>query len=835
MIKPSHWLSRILASRRLKLVLFSTVAVLIAVDLYASVLVVQQQHVMRSISRYSVTWLTSQAASELLRLQSAVGAYAAGLPIDRDEIQLRLDIVLNRVQLFESGEITDFLETRPDLKQTANRFISSSKAAQELVDHLPEQGAAQHLLTLLLPLNGELARLAAAAHDRSDQLMALDLNRLDDLYWIVSSVLILFICGSFGLTCILIWHNHLLVVAHSRVQTLVVDLQRSGEALEGAMHELRVQNSALQQRDFTLNTQNTRFDAALNNMSQALIMVDSARRLIVCNVRYGELFGLSGTRTEPGSALMDVIAGIKRSGRYSEKMIEAIWARHQDLADQRSSGSFLLEDEQGRALSVWHQPMADGGWVATYEDVTERRSAEAQIRHMAHHDALTGLANRRMFQMYLQQALGAAGRSAGEVAVHCIDLDFFKHVNDTMGHQAGDALLGEVAQRLRGCARGTDLVARLGGDEFAMIQVSASRREAEILAHRVLDSLRAPYDLGGRKAVIAASVGISLSDEGLRSPEQLFHNADLALYRSKATGRGNISFFQPEMAAEQENRALIVLDLRDAVGRNQFQVYYQPILRVEQKSITGYEALLRWRHPDRGIVMPSEFVPVAEETGTIVAIGGWALRRACMDAANWPESAKVAVNLSAVQFRSDELIRTVSQALQEARLDPERLELEITESVLLENDERVLRMLHQLRELGVRTVLDDFGTGYSSLSYLHKFPFDKIKVDKTFVRDMGTRADCLAILNSVSSLARELGMTSTAEGVETREQMMQLRAIGFTELQGYYIGVPAPAGQFGLVTREPLWVEAKETVSPPGLPGSDKASSPASIRKQAVV
>ena len=809
----SAWLSAVIGSRRLKTALMAFIAVLAGVGLYASLLAVRQQHVMRDIFRYSVVWSASQTAYEVARLQSVVGAYVAGGPVEFDEVQLRLDIVLNRVQLFQSSEIVTFLKTRPDLQQTANQFAAPFQTMQTLINKLPDREAAAKLFTILIPLNTALIRFAAAAHDYSDELLARDLLSLNELYSVVWAILVLLILSSFALLGVLVWHNRLLVNAHGHVQDLVGDLRQSGDALESAMAEVQARNAVLQERDTALNRQNLRFDAALNNMSQALIMVDADQRLIVSNVRSASLFALDPSALASGTHIADLAAAIRAGRRYDAALVDAVWARHAELATAGQSGFLLQEDGQGRALSVWHQPMADGGWVATYEDVTDRRAAEAQIKHLAHHDSLTDLANRRMFQIRLRDGLSRLSRHDDGIAVHCIDLDLFKHVNDTLGHPAGDALLREVGSRLRACVREDDLVARLGGDEFAIVQSGATAEQAEPLAARVLEAIRAPFDISGRKVVISASIGVALSADDVRDPEQLFRNADLALYRAKADGRNTLVFFHAELAEDQENRSRIGFDLDSALERDEFRVFYQPLFNLQRDAISGHEALIRWEHGERGMVMPTLFIPVAEETGLIVPIGEWILRQACMEAATWPPTMKVAVNLSPVQFRSPDLIGTIASALEASGLAPHRLELEITESVLLQDDDRVLTILHRIRELGVRTVLDDFGTGYSSLSYLLSFPFDKIKVDRSFVRDMGTRADCLAILNSVASLAAELGMTTTAEGVETREQLEQLRSSGFTEVQGYLIGRPAPTPQIADTASSPEQHQAADAAA----------------------
>jgi diguanylate cyclase (GGDEF)-like protein len=457
------------------------------------------------------------------------------------------------------------------------------------------------------------------------------------------------------------------------------------------------------------------------------------------------------------------------------------------------SSDSVIELADGRTISVAHRPMPDGGWVATHEDITERREAEAQIAHMAHHDSLTDLPNRVLFRNRMHQALARVQRG-DHAAVLCLDIDRFKSVNDTLGHPVGDKLLRAVAERLRGCIRETDTVARLGGDEFAILQVGADQPSgASGLARRIVDVISEPYDLGGHHVVVGTSIGIALAPTDATDVDELLKNADLALYRAKAEGRARYRFFEREMDARVQDRRLVEVDLRKALSAGEFELYYQPLMNLERNEVSGLEALIRWHHPERGMVSPADFIPLAEEIGLIVPIGEWVLREACSQAANWPTEIKLAVNLSPAQFRTRTLVSTVVRALAASGLAASRLELEITESVLLRDDEANLGTLHQLRGLGVRISLDDFGTGYSSLSYLRSFPFDKIKIDQSFVRELSSRSDCAAIVEAVATLGRTLGMATTAEGVETREQLEELRSKGCTEAQGYLFSRPRPA------------------------------------------
>jgi|tagenome__1003787_1003787.scaffolds.fasta_scaffold20884621_1 diguanylate cyclase (GGDEF)-like protein len=433
----------------------------------------------------------------------------------------------------------------------------------------------------------------------------------------------------------------------------------------------------------------------------------------------------------------------------------------------------------------------------TFNDLIEhlgaRQTLEQRLEHMAHHDALTDLPNRLRLRQATENELARVQR--GEtIAVLCLDLDHFKSVNDTLGHPAGDCLLRTVAERLRQSVRETDIVARVGGDEFAVVQVAAEQpRGAIVLADRLIETLAKPFDLDGHQVVIGTSIGIALAPSDGLDTDQLMKNADMALYRAKADGRGVSRFFEPEMDAKMQARRTLEIDLRKALVEDEFELYYQPLVNLQSDAVSGFEALLRWNHPTRGLVPPSEFIPVAEEMGLIVPLGEKILRQACTEAAGWPDDIKVAVNLSPVQFKSKTLALAVISALASSGLPPHRLELEITESVLLQDSELTLTTLHQLRALGVRIAMDDFGTGYSSLSYLRSFPFDKIKIDQSFVRDMSGKEDSIAIVRAVAGLGKNLGMATTAEGVETQEQLRYLRQEGCTEVQGYLFSRPMPA------------------------------------------
>ncbi|WP_449394332.1 EAL domain-containing protein [Devosia riboflavina] len=458
----------------------------------------------------------------------------------------------------------------------------------------------------------------------------------------------------------------------------------------------------------------------------------------------------------------------------------------------KADGSIIEVRVYSRQVDYQGQPAR----LAVVVDVTEQRKTEARISFMAHHDALTALPNRVLFLDELRRTLRHVERHEQPAAILCIDLDYFKDVNDTLGHPVGDKLLQQVSERLRGTLRDNDLVARLGGDEFAVIQRDlAEPGEAGMLSDRLISVLSQPYDVDGQMVVIGASIGIAMAPTDGDSADALLKNADMALYRAKDEGRGTFRYFQPEMDARVKARRALEVELRRALVVGEFALHYQPFVSVETGKITGFEALLRWHHPERGMVPPIEFIPLAEDIGLIVPIGEWVLRQACRDAAEWPDDMRVAVNISAVQFKGQKLANLVASALTMSGISPGRLELEITELVLLHDSDANVAVLHQLRALGVRISMDDFGTGYSSLSYLRSFPFDKIKIDQSFVREIVDNSGDAAIVSAVVGMGVSLGISTTAEGVETLEQLERLRAEGCTEVQGYYLGRPMPAGE----------------------------------------
>ncbi|GJE01168.1 bifunctional diguanylate cyclase/phosphodiesterase [Methylobacterium isbiliense] len=570
------------------------------------------------------------------------------------------------------------------------------------------------------------------------------------------------------------------------------DLAAANARAHAAMAEVQAQNDALLERDRSLRKQNLLFDAALSNMSHGLLMADASGRLIVRNRRFAELFGLGEAAAPAGMDFDAAFAQIAACGSFGAAA-EEIRRRQRGLAGSQRSGTFTAAGADGRALSITQRPMADGGFVAIYEDVTEHRQAEDRVRFLAHHDALTQLPNRVQFRIRLDEMLRGLADRRRSLALLYLDLDAFKDVNDTLGHPVGDALLAAVGERLRACVPEGGIVARLGGDEFAVACLAPeAAAAADSLSTAIIAAVSAPYDLAGRTVTVGVSIGIALAGAEAPDADTLLKHADMALYEAKARGRGVHRFFETQFATRLHARLTLETDLAAALGAGQFELAYQPIFDLRAGRPCGFEALLRWNHPVRGSVSPASFIPLAEQTGLIEEIGAFVLDRACADAAAMPPGLRIAVNLSPVQLRNEGLVERVAAALDSSQLDPSRLELEITESALLENNDRIAAMLERLRGHGVRIVLDDFGTGYSSLSYLRTFPFQKIKIDQSFVREMTTRANSLAIVSAIVGLADELGMVTTAEGIETADHLDFVRKVGCREAQGYFLGKPRP-------------------------------------------
>ncbi|GEO99001.1 putative bifunctional diguanylate cyclase/phosphodiesterase [Methylobacterium haplocladii] len=537
------------------------------------------------------------------------------------------------------------------------------------------------------------------------------------------------------------------------------------------------------------------FDIALNNMSHGLCMFDTRGRLKVWNRRFLEISGLDPSRVVVGASARGLFgesqAEIETASGQRRPLLGAFEQANAALAE----GSLVVRLPEDRFISLVQRRTAEAEAVVIYEDITERKRDEARINRMARYDELTGLYNRSSFRQQIDEALELARRRSGHFAIHLLDLDRFKAINDTKGHPAGDRLLQLVADRLRTVVNGANSASRIGGDEFVIIQNGVgSPDEAGALAHGIVRLLEEPFEIDGSPVRIGASVGTALAPEHADDGDRLLKCADIALYAAKADGRSTYRIFQQEMEAETQARHAIEMGLRTALANDEFELLYQPLIDLGTGRVARCEALLRWRHPTRGYVSPLEFIHVAEETGLILPIGDWVLNEACREARNWPVEVGVAVNLSPVQFNNPSLSLQVVNALQRSGLPANRLELEVTESVTLDGNEHTLTTIDQLQSLGIHLSLDDFGTGYSSLSYLKKYPFDTLKIDRSFVNELNAAADSVAIIRAVVGMGKSLGMTIVVEGVETEEQLAILKAEGCDLGQGYLFSRPISAG-----------------------------------------
>ena len=541
---------------------------------------------------------------------------------------------------------------------------------------------------------------------------------------------------------------------------------------------------------------------ALRNMTQGLTMFDSSRRLVVCNERYLEMYGLSEALIKPGRTLEEVL----RARETSRTSIDDVGVYISDLMSKLAQNEIvhrINHEKDGRVISIVHRPLEGGGWVATHEDISERTRSEAKIAHLAHYDPLTELANRVLFRQKLEQALYHCRSRGEQFAILLIDLDKFKPVNDSLGHAAGDTLLQQVAQRLKGCTRRDDVVARLGGDEFAILLApqDAAQDSAMILAQRIIETLCAPYDLEGAVVRIGSSIGIAVSPQHSTDGDLLLKYADLAMYKVKSSGRNSYCVFTQDLDEEVRKGRMMQAALNAALTRNEFELFYQPCIDLMTGEVRGATTSVRWHHPERGLLAPDDFVSHAEEAGLIVSIGEWALRTACAEACGWPENLTITVALWPAQFRKSNLVDAVVYALSETGLAPDRLQVAISEVTLSEQNADDLSALYQLRQLGIGIVLDDFGRGLSSLNQIEKFPFQKIRIHPDLVRGITTNSANAAIICAVNGLARGLRVTTLADGIETREQCELLRLSGCNEGQGAFFREPAPARQFNLAPR----------------------------------
>lgn len=538
-----------------------------------------------------------------------------------------------------------------------------------------------------------------------------------------------------------------------------------------------------------------RMEGTIESIGHALSVYDRDWKLVHCNRQFLELYRLPRRLGKRGTTFEAILRGRVAGGSSIGEHPDAYIEERIAFIRKKLSTTDVLTLNSGRIVEITHLPLADGGWVSTHKDITEFNRLQGELAHRAYHDELTGLANRHMLQQRLAKCIEEAA-GLGSFALLIIDLDGFKGVNDTLGHSAGDQLLKEVAHRLETAVGSRGITARMGGDEFAVVMdLGSSGRDADVLASGLLDAGHRPFSVDGQPCDISFSIGIAVAPGDGNSADQLLKNADLALYAVKKEARGAYRFFEPAMDKAMRDRRQLERDLAMALERGQFELYYQPILNLKRQVISGFEALLRWNHPEEGMISPARFIPVAEETGLIVPIGEWALREAISEAAHWPPGLRVAVNVSSIQFQRGNVVATTMNALGQAGLAPERVEIEITESVFFENNVANLDALRQLHALGLKIALDDFGTGYSALSYLLSYPFDKIKIDGSFVRASDNAAGAQAIVRAIAEIGHRMGIVTTAEGIETPAQLRNVHAAGYTEAQGYLIARPMPAAQ----------------------------------------
>ncbi|OWV88546.1 diguanylate cyclase [Rhizobium sp. R635] len=582
----------------------------------------------------------------------------------------------------------------------------------------------------------------------------------------------------------------LVIATYRRHESDYGEIERSAETLLTENHAMRGEISAVTQ---AFDEQKRLFEVVLNNLPIGLSVFDADQRLRLSNTRFRQLFGLRRADVDAGATIADLIGRI----RGAESICTTPEQRSRKHSSARAKNDSLRRREwqmdDGRIIQSMVTILSDGSSIAIHADITEDRKAAERIAYLAHHDPLTGLPNRIHFRERVDAAL-AERKPDEQIALVHLNLDRFKSINNTMGASTGDDILQQVADRIRASAGTENILARLGSDEFAILQTGRQQPwNVTALADQIRRELSEPFLHGEKQVELSVSMGIAVAPGDGEETDVLLKHAGVALSHAKADGRKRERFFTGEMEAQMQLRHTLEADLRAAVQKEEFELHYQPLYDLSQRRICGFEALIRWNHPIRGRISPMDFIPLAEEVGLIVDIGRWVLRRACSDAAQWPEGIKVAVNVSAIQFSGTDLPQDVGEALAAASLTPSRLELEITESVLMENLDEVLPILHALKERGIRISMDDFGTGYSSLSYLSSFPFDKIKIDKSFVSDIADNKEAHAIMRAIILLGDALGMRVTVEGVESAAQLALLECEECDEIQGYYISPPRPA------------------------------------------
>ena len=749
-------------------------------------------------SRYDVAFSASQGVTEYVRLITRVAEIAAGnADASVDDVVLRYEILKSRYNTMGQGDFVDFSRKDPWRSRLIADFKATLDAAGPYIPQADDPQANARLLAILKPLESEFVGLASEANSYNGRLVADDQQALYGLHQRFSALTAGLIIASLLLITLIYWNSRLLGKTSSELKTAATGLEATEE-------RLRVQNRI--------------FHIALNNMSQGLCMVDSAGRIQVVNRRLFKIFEIADAALQRNWTIADLVRQIGRKKRPDlESTILLCRAGTSEEGDQ---SDIRLSD--GSIIQVARRGLADGGTVLTCEDVTERTVAQERVAHLARHDSLTDLPNRNMLQQFVEDALARCAETGEKLAVLCLDLDNFKNVNDTLGHAVGDKILRQVGQRISSVCRGGNLVSRIGGDEFIVVQVNVGdRTDPEKLADRIIESLVDPFNIDGKELRTGTSIGIAMSPDNSSDAETLLKYADTALYAAKSRGRGMKAFFEKSLQAKLDARQQLELELKTANFDDEFRVEYQPQVETRSCRIKGVEALLRWNSPRLGSVSPTEFIPVAEEIGMIGHLGKWALKKACADAMHWPDDISLAVNVSPIQFTGTDFVATLSEALAETGLAPHRIELEITESLFLAEDDATLQAMTALKAAGVRIALDDFGTGYSALSYIHKFPIDKIKIDRSFVLGLeNDRTQNLEIVRAIVAMADSLGIESLAEGVENEEQLALVTAAGCRQIQGFHFARSVSAQEILAMTSDDCTLPGG-----PALPEAERQSA----------
>ena len=724
----------------------------------------ERQAALERTSRYVVAFSASQAVHEYARLITRIAELAAGNnDASVDDVALRYAILQSRYKTMGKGAFVRFTNEDPWRGRLLSDFKAALDAAGPYIPQADDPIANARLMEILKPLESEFIGLASEANTYGGNLVAKDQQILLGLHRRFTALTTGLIMASLMLILLLYWNNRILGKTSS-------DLKSAAAVLEATEEQLRLQNRI--------------FHIALNNMSQGLCMVDSAGRVQVVNRRLFEIFQIKDAAIHDDWTIADLVRQIGKKKRPD--LESTILLCRAGPIEEDDQSDIRLKD--GSIIQVARRGLAEGGTVLTCEDVTERTIAQERVAHLARHDSLTDLPNRNMLQQFIEDALARSAETGEKLAVLCLDLDNFKNVNDTLGHAVGDKILRQVGQRIAGVCRGSNLVSRIGGDEFIVVQVGITgRSDPEKLADRIIESLIDPFDVDGKELRTGTSIGIAISPDNSSNTETLLKYADTALYAAKSQGRGTKAFFEKSLQAKLDARQKLELEIKTANFDDEFYIEYQPQVEVKSGQIKGVEALLRWDNPQGGNVSPTEFIPVAEEIGMIGRLGEWALRKACSDAAQWPDDISLAVNVSPAQFTGGDFVAILSDALAETGLPPHRIELEITESLFLAEDHATLHAMTALKTAGIRIALDDFGTGYSALSYIHKFPIDKIKIDRSFVFGLeNERTQNLEIVRAIVAMADSLGIETLAEGVENEMQLALVTAAGCHQVQGYY-------------------------------------------------